>query len=185
MALALGFYYGGDPLLRVIFHLFLGSSIFLAFFMATDPATTPLTHMGQLVFGVGLAVLTILIQTFTGFLGGSILALLIMNVASPWLDRVGKLRPTAEKKEPKLPKGKEFVSVKTFQCLRCGVCMRVCCHKLSPILIKEAFDKSQIEKLMKLEANLCDGCGHCSFVCPARIDLKGSVLRSKVLLRKK
>jgi electron transport complex protein RnfD len=185
MALALGFYYGGDPLLRVIFHLFLGSSIFLAFFMATDPATTPLTHMGQLVFGVGLAVLTILIQTFTGFLGGSILALLIMNVASPWLDRVGKLRPTEEKIEPKLPKGKEFVSVKTFQCLRCGVCMRVCCHKLSPILIKEAFDKSQIEKLMKLEANLCDGCGHCSFVCPARIDLKGSVLRSKALLRKK
>lgn len=185
VALGLGFYYGGDPLLRVAFHLFLGSSIFLAFFMATDPATTPLTHMGQLIFGVGLAILTILIQTYTGFLGGSILALLVMNLTSPWLDRVGKLRPMAEKKEPKLPKAKQFAAVKTTQCIRCGACMRVCCHKLSPILIKEAFDKSKIEKLMKLEASLCDGCGHCSFVCPSRIDLKGSVLRSKALLRTK
>ena len=185
VALGLGFYYGGDPMLRVIFHLFLGSSIFLAFFMATDPATTPLTHSGQLIFGVGLAVLTVLIQTYTGFLGGSILALLIMNLTSPWLDRVGKLRPIAEKKEPKLPKGKQFAAVKITQCIRCGACMRVCCHKLSPILIKEAFDKSNIEKLMKLEANLCDGCGHCTFICPARIDLRGSILRSKALLRAK
>ena len=185
IAFALGYYYGGDPLLRVVFHLFLGSSIFLAFFMATDPATTPLTHSGQLIFGVGLAVLTILIQTYTGFLGGSILALIIMNVTSPWLDKVGKMRPTAEKKEPKLPKPKQYATVKTTECIRCGACMRVCCHQLSPILIKEAFDKSNVEKLIKLQANLCDGCGHCSFVCPARIDLKGSVLRSKVLIREK
>jgi electron transport complex protein RnfD len=178
-------YPGGDLMLRLGFELLIGSSIFLAFFMATDPATTPITHMGQLIFGVGLGVLTVLIQTFMGFFGGSILALIIMNVTSPLLDRVGKMKPTAEKKEPKLPKGKQFATVKTTVCIRCGACMRVCCHKLSPILIKEAFDKNNVEKLAKLQADLCDGCGHCSFVCPARIDLKGSVLRSKVLLRKK
>ena len=172
-----------DPLLRVVFHLFIGSSIFLAFFMATDPASTPLTHIGQLIFGVGLGVLTVLIQTYMSFFGGAILALVIMNLTSPILDKIGKMSPTAEKKEPKLPKAKQFATVKVTQCIRCGACMRVCCHKLSPILIKEAFDKANVEKLSKLQADLCDGCGHCSFVCPARIDLKGSVLRAKAMLR--
>jgi electron transport complex protein RnfD len=175
----------GDPLLRILFELFIGSSIFLAFFMATDPASTPLTHIGQLIFGVGLGILTVLIQTYMGFLGGSILALVIMNLTSPWLDKVGKMRPITEEKEPKLPKAKQYASVKVTQCIRCGACMRVCCHHLSPILIKQAFDKVDVEKLVKLQANLCEGCGHCSFVCPARIDLKGSVLRSKALLREK
>jgi electron transport complex protein RnfD len=185
-ALALSYAYAdGDPILRIVFHLFIGSSIFLAFFMATDPATTPLTHMGQLIFGVGLGLLTVLIQTYMGFFGGSILALVIMNLTSPWLDKIGRMRPIIEKKEPKLPKAKQFTVVKITQCIRCGACMRVCCHKLSPILIKEAFDKSKVEKLANLQADLCDGCGHCSFVCPARIDLKGAVLRSKALLRKK
>jgi Na+-translocating ferredoxin:NAD+ oxidoreductase RnfD subunit len=178
-------YPGGDLLLRLGFELFIGSSIFLAFFMATDPATTPLTNMGQVIFGVGLGVLTVLIQTYMGFWGGSILALVIMNLTCPLLDRVGKLKPTTEKKEPKLPKAKQFAEVKTYECIRCGACMRVCCHKLSPILIKEAFDKMNVDKLVKLNADYCDGCGHCSFVCPARIDLKGSVLRAKAMLRGK
>ena len=177
-------YPGGDLLLRLGFELFIGSSIFLAFFMATDPATTPITYTGQIIFGVGLGVLSVLIQTYMGFFGGSILALVIMNLTSPTLDKVGKLKPIAEKKEPKLPKAKQFTTVKTYECIRCGACMRVCCHKLSPILIKQAFDKTDIAKLSKLQADLCDGCGHCSFVCPSRIDLKGSVLRSKALLRK-
>jgi Na+-translocating ferredoxin:NAD+ oxidoreductase RnfC subunit len=153
--------------------------------MATDPATTPITYTGQLIFGAGLGVLTVLIQTYMGFFGGSILALAIMNFTSPILDKVGKTRPIAERKEPKLPKAKQFATVKVTECIRCGACMRVCCHKLSPILIKEAFDKTNVEKLSKLQADFCDGCGHCSFVCPARIDLKGSVLRSKALLRTK
>ena len=186
MAVIMNFAYpGGDLMLRLMFELFIGSSIFLAFFMATDPATTPLTYTGQLIFGVGLGVLSVLIQAYMGFLGGSILALVVMNLTSPWLDRVGKMKPTAEKRTPKLPKAKQFATVKTTNCIRCGACMRVCCHNLSPILIKQAFDKTDVEKLAKLQADLCDGCGHCNFVCPARIDLRGSILRSKALLRGK
>jgi electron transport complex protein RnfD len=84
--------YGGDFLLRMGFELFIGSSIFSAFFMATDPATTPWTYSGQAVFGVGLGVLTVLIQMYMGFLGGSILALVIMNLTTPILDRIGNKR---------------------------------------------------------------------------------------------
>jgi electron transport complex protein RnfD len=82
--------YGGDLFLRMGFELFIGSSIFLAFFMATDPATTPQKYMGQVIFGVGLGVLTVLIQMYMGFLGGSVLALVIMNLTSPLLDKIGK-----------------------------------------------------------------------------------------------
>ncbi|MGB9693965.1 MAG: RnfABCDGE type electron transport complex subunit D [Fervidobacterium sp.] len=184
LAFILSFVYGdADPLLRVVFHIFVGSSIFLAFFMATDPATTPLTYRGQLIFGIGLGVLTVLIQTYMNFFGGSILALIIMNLTSPLLDKVGLPKPTEAKRELKLPKTQQFETVKTTSCIRCGACIYVCPHNLSPILIKEAFDKGNMDALRKLQADLCDGCGHCSFVCPARIDLKGSSLRAKASLR--
>jgi electron transport complex protein RnfD len=178
-------YPGGDLLLRLGFEFFIGSSIFLAFFMATDPASTPITYNGQLIFGVGLGVLSVLIQAYMGFLGGSILALVVMNLTSPALDRLGRLKPTTESKEPKLPKAKAFApeKVKTYECIRCGACMRVCCHKLSPLLIKQAFDKQDFNNMSKLNADYCTGCGHCSYVCPSRIDLKGAVLRSKAMLR--
>jgi Pyruvate/2-oxoacid:ferredoxin oxidoreductase delta subunit len=185
VAFALSFVYAdADPILRAAFHLFIGSSIFLAFFMATDPATTPLTYAGQAIFGVGLGVLSVLFVTYmNGFFGASILALVIMNLTSPWLDKVGKSKPMTESKEPKLPKAIQQTTVTTYECIRCGACMHVCCHRLSPILIKQAFDKNDVETLSKLNADYCTGCGHCSFVCPARIDLKGSVLRSKAMLR--
>ena len=183
MSLLMTGVYGGDALLRLMFHLFVGSSIFLAFFMATDPATTPLTHRGQSVFGVGLGVLTVLIQTYMNFLGGSILALIIMNLTSPILDKVGLQKPSEEKIEKKLPKSKSFEKVKTYQCMRCGACMVICVQNLSPILIKEAFDKGRTEDLRKLRADLCSGCGNCTFVCPARIDLRNFTLRAKAALR--
>ena len=82
-----------NMLIRLIFEVFIGSSIFLGFFMATDPATTPLTGTGQIIFGVGLGFLTVLIQTFMNFFGGSILALVIMNLTVPVLDRIGVHKP--------------------------------------------------------------------------------------------
>jgi electron transport complex protein RnfD len=86
-------YADSDLVTRLLFEVFIGSSIFLGFFMATDPATTPLTSIGQIIFGVGLGILTILIQTYMNFFGGSLLALLIMNLTVPLLDRVGIHKP--------------------------------------------------------------------------------------------
>jgi len=177
MALLLAVAYGdSDIYVRLLFELFIGSSIFLAFFMATDPATTPLTYLGQIIFGVGVAVITVLFQTYTQFFGASFIALIIMNLFVPKLDGIGKLKPTEGGKEPKLPKGKVFEKVKTTQCIRCGACMRACCNRLSPILIKQARDKNNFTELMKLDADFCAGCGGCNYVCPARIDLRSSVL---------
>jgi electron transport complex protein RnfD len=84
-----GFFNGDDVLLRMAFHIFVGSSIFLAFFMATDPATSPLTGLGQITFSVGVAVITFVLQIWANFFGASILALVIMNLTVPLLDRMG------------------------------------------------------------------------------------------------
>jgi Na+-translocating ferredoxin:NAD+ oxidoreductase RnfD subunit/Pyruvate/2-oxoacid:ferredoxin oxidoreductase delta subunit len=180
----MGGIYGGDIVLRILFHVFMGSSIFLAFFMATDPATTPLTKMGQMIFGAGLAILTIVIQTYTGFLGGSILALVIMNLTCPILDRVGLPKPSATRIKIKLPKAKKLGEQMTTDCIRCGRCLTTCCKNLSPILIKQAADKGNWAKAEKLGAAYCDACGHCSFVCPARIDLKSAVVSAREKIKK-
>ncbi|MDR2699479.1 MAG: RnfABCDGE type electron transport complex subunit D [Nitrososphaerota archaeon] len=85
--------YGGDLMTRLLFGLFVGSSIFLAFFMATDPASTPYSRTGQIIFGIGLGVLTVLIQTYMNFFGGALLALVIMNLTVPLLDRIRIHKP--------------------------------------------------------------------------------------------
>ena len=177
MSLLLSFAYGDAGVtVRLLFLLFIGSSIFLAFFMVTDPATTPITYTGQVIFGVGVAILTVLMITYMQFFGASFVALVIMNLTTPLLDKVGVLKPMAAEKEPKRPKGKLFTKVKTTACIRCGACMRICCNKLSPILIKQAFDKQDAAELMKLDADYCAGCGSCNFVCPSRINLRGTML---------
>jgi Na+-translocating ferredoxin:NAD+ oxidoreductase RnfD subunit len=93
MSLIMTGIYGGDAVTRILFEVFIGSSIFLGFFMATDPATTPYTGVGQVIFGIGLGVLTVIIQMYMNFFGGSLLALLIMNLTVPLLDRVGIHKP--------------------------------------------------------------------------------------------
>ncbi|MCL2690654.1 MAG: RnfABCDGE type electron transport complex subunit D [Candidatus Bathyarchaeota archaeon] len=93
MSLIMTGIYGGDPMTRLLFELFIGSSIFLGFFMATDPATTPYTRNGQIIFGIGLGILTVIIQTYMNFFGGALLALVIMNLTVPLLDRIGIHKP--------------------------------------------------------------------------------------------
>ena len=145
----------------------------MAFFMATDPATTPLTYQGQGIFGVGLGALTIIIQTYMNFLGGSILALVIMNLTTPILDRMGLPKPSETRRTRKLPKKQEFETVNETNCIRCGECLVSCPQNLAPVLIKEAVDKGNWEKVRGLHAEYCIACGYCSYVCPSGIDLKG------------
>jgi len=180
LSLVFGFVYGGDLILRLIFHVFTGSSIFMAFFMATDPATTPITRTGQIIFGVGLAVLTMVIQVYTGFLGGSILALVLMNLTCPVLDRIGVPKARSERIAcAVLPKAKKLGKLATTQCIRCGRCLYVCSSRLPTISIKEAADKEDWDRVKKLGVQYCQQCGTCSFVCPARIDLKGAMLNAR------
>lgn len=64
-----------------------------AFFMATDYVTTPITGKGQIIMGLGCGILTFVIRRFGGYPEGVSYAILLMNVATPLIDRVTQPRP--------------------------------------------------------------------------------------------
>lgn len=66
-----------------------GSLIFCAVFMATDPVTSPVTPTGQVVYGMGLGILTVIFRFVFPFEYGIIISILIMNALVPLIDRVG------------------------------------------------------------------------------------------------
>jgi len=74
-----------------LFHLLAGGLILGAFFMATDPVTSPVTPHGQLVFGIGCGILTWSIRTFGGYPEGVMFSILLMNCTVPLIDHY--LRP--------------------------------------------------------------------------------------------
>ncbi len=64
-----------------------GGLILGAFFMATDYVTSPLTYKGQLIFGIGCGLFTSVIRFWGGYPEGVSYAILIMNAATPIIDR--------------------------------------------------------------------------------------------------
>ena len=75
-----------------LFHVLSGGLILGAFFMATDYVATPLTAKGQLIFGVGCGLLTGVIRIWGGYPEGVSYAILMMNAATPFIDRYTKNR---------------------------------------------------------------------------------------------
>jgi len=70
-----------------VFHLVTGGMMLGIFFMATDMVSSPMSSKGQLIFGVGAGVLTILIRVFGAYPEGVSFAILIMNAFVPLIDR--------------------------------------------------------------------------------------------------
>ncbi len=60
------------------------------FFMATDMVTTPMSKKGQIVFGVGAGLLTIIIRNWGAYPEGISFAILIMNAFTPLLNKAFK-----------------------------------------------------------------------------------------------
>ena len=98
--LSLLFPMGHNPFEWCGYQLCTGGLMLGAIFMATDYVTSPLTKLGQIVYGIGCGALTILIRYFGGYNEGVSYAILVMNCCVVLLDRIG--RPTkfgAPKKE--------------------------------------------------------------------------------------
>ena len=80
--------FAGDPFMGILTGgLFLG-----AFFMATDMVTTPITKKGQIIFGIGCGFLTFFFRSFASLPEGVSIAILLMNTATPLIDRLTKNR---------------------------------------------------------------------------------------------
>ena len=90
--LALLFPQGNDPIAWCAAQVFGGGLMLGAIFMATDYVTSPVTHLGQVVYAIGCGALTIVIRYFGGYNEGVSYAILVMNCCVVLLDRIG--RPT-------------------------------------------------------------------------------------------
>jgi len=77
-----------DPVHYVapLFQLFSGAAMLGAFFILTDPVTSPTTTRGKLIFASGAGLLTYLIRTFGGYPDGVAFATLLMNICVPLID---------------------------------------------------------------------------------------------------
>ena len=70
-----------------LFSVFAGGLLLGAIYMATDPVTSPVTPKGAWIFGIGTGVLVMLIRVFGGLPEGVMYAILLMNAATPLIDR--------------------------------------------------------------------------------------------------
>ncbi|MFA6920523.1 MAG: electron transport complex subunit RsxD [Gallionella sp.] len=82
------------------FHLFSGAAMLGAFFILTDPVTSPTTAKGRLIFAFGAGLLTYLIRTFGGFPDGVAFATLLMNICVPLIDAYTQPKVFGKKGQP-------------------------------------------------------------------------------------
>jgi electron transport complex protein RnfD len=69
-----------------------GALVLGAFFIATDPVSGCTSDRGRLVFGAGVAILTLVIRRWGGYPDGVAFAVLLMNMAAPLIDRYTRPR---------------------------------------------------------------------------------------------
>lgn len=75
-----------------LYHILSGGVFLAGFFMATDYATSPVSHLGQFVYAFGAGLITGVIRIFGGYPEGVTYAILIMNIVTPLLDKYIKPR---------------------------------------------------------------------------------------------
>ena len=91
----------GDPLSWMLYSLFSGGLMLGAIFMATDYSTSPVTKWGQILYGIGCGVLTVVFRYFGLYPEGVTYAILIMNAFAWVIDRVTPPRRFGSKKGDK------------------------------------------------------------------------------------
>lgn len=102
---ALSWIFGGIPSELGLFHgpfitsLYAGGLMIAALFMATDYVTSPITHKGQIIFGLGCGFFTFLFRYFGSMPEASSVSILIMNIMTPTIDRFIVPRKFGDTKE--------------------------------------------------------------------------------------
>ncbi len=84
-----------------LYEILAGGLFLGAFFMATDYATSPMDHSGQMVFAFGCGLITTLIRFYGGYPEGVSYSILIMNLTVPLIDRYFTPRIFGAKREVK------------------------------------------------------------------------------------
>ena len=85
VALSIG---GGELCYQLpLFHILAGGALLGAIFMATDYSTSPMTHKGMLIYGVGIGLITMIIRLWGAYPEGMSFAIFIMNAATPLINK--------------------------------------------------------------------------------------------------
>ena len=92
----LGLIWGGFD--GALFHILAGGLMLGAFFCATDYVPSPTLPLGKVIFGIGCGLFTMLIRIFASYPEGVSFAILLMNILTPYIDKI------CEKRMYKLPK---------------------------------------------------------------------------------
>ncbi|HIS51619.1 MAG TPA: RnfABCDGE type electron transport complex subunit D [Candidatus Onthomonas avicola] len=114
-------YLGGqglDPLF-LLAHLCGGGVIMGAFFMATDPVTSPITGRGQVIYGVVVGLLSAIFRVYGSAADSVSYAIILGNLVVPLIDRISVPAPfglgdNAKKPKPKVPKAAVILTVITL-----------------------------------------------------------------------
>ncbi|MFC1839294.1 RnfABCDGE type electron transport complex subunit D [Thermodesulfobacteriota bacterium] len=75
-----------------LFHILTGYTLIGAFFLITEDASSPVNSFAMILYGLLAGILTVLIRNIGTYVDGTVLAILMMNITSPLLDRI---RPRA------------------------------------------------------------------------------------------
>ena len=71
-----------------VYELLGGGLMLGAFFMATDYTTSPITEKGKIIFGLGCALITMVIRVFGSYPEGVSYSILLMNIITPHINRM-------------------------------------------------------------------------------------------------
>jgi electron transport complex protein RnfD len=87
-AACVGLSRGGELVYQLpLFHLLAGGALLGAIYMATDYSTSPMTHRGMIIYGVGIGLLTMIIRLWGAYPEGMSFAIFIMNAATPLINK--------------------------------------------------------------------------------------------------
>lgn len=79
----------GQGLWYPTFQILSGGLLFGAVFMATDPVTSPITPVGQIIYGIMLGILTVVFRYLTPYPEGVLTSILTMNMLVFIIDKIG------------------------------------------------------------------------------------------------
>jgi len=89
--------FGADPVMAILS----GGVLFGAVFMATDYVTSPMTPWGRIIYGLGIGLIISLIRQFGAYPEGVTYGILLMNIATPLIDRFLPRKIYGHQKEAK------------------------------------------------------------------------------------
>ncbi len=90
--LTLVFPRGNSPVEWMLYNIFGGGLMLGAIFMATDYVTSPMTKKGQVIFGIGCGIFTVLIRYFGSYNEGVCYSIMVMNLLVALIDK--NVKPT-------------------------------------------------------------------------------------------